>query len=140
MDDTMTATIEPIEDMLKRLNVNAVFGAPIKEGDATILPVANVGYGFGYGSGRGRGPATTSGDEAAAPGTASEGEGSGGGGGGMAQPKGVIRITADGVKFEPIMDMTRISLAGIAMVAWSVFWIAKTVRAFTQTSSCKCCG
>jgi uncharacterized spore protein YtfJ len=140
MDDTMTATIEPIENMLKRLNVGAVFGEPIREGDAMILPVASVGYAFGYGSGRGRGPAAASGDEPEAPVSAGEGEGSGGGGGGKAQPKGVIRITADGVKFEPVMDLTRISLAGIAMVAWSVFWITKTVRAFTGTSSCKCCG
>ncbi len=140
MDDTMTATIEPIENMLKRLNVGAVFGEPIREGDATILPVASVGYAFGYGSGRGRGPASASGDEAEAPVSAGEGEGGGGGGGGKAQPKGVIRITADGVKFEPVMDLTRISLAGIAMVAWSVFWITKTVRAFVQPSSGRCCG
>ncbi len=136
MDNPMTASIEPIEDMLKRLNVGAVFGEPIKEGDATILPVASVSYGFGYGAGRGRSPAAADVPEA----TAGEGEGGGGGGAGKATPQGVIRITPDGVKFEPVPDVTRISLAGILLSAWSVFWITMTVRAFVRPSSCKCCG
>jgi uncharacterized spore protein YtfJ len=132
MDEKFTLVTEPIEDMLKRLNVSAVFGEPIKEGDATILPVASVGYGFGYGAGRGSSPAKPCGEERETPTAPSEGEGSGGGGGGIARPRGVIRITADGVKFEPVMNLTRFLLAGIAMVAWSVFWITKTVRAFAQ--------
>ena len=40
-----------IEEMLERLTVAATFGAPVKEGDVTLIPVASVAYGFGYGSG-----------------------------------------------------------------------------------------
>lgn len=109
-----------------------MFGEPIKEGDATIVPVASVGYGFGYGGGRGCAPAGVSGDEQKTPVARGEGEGSGVGGGGVARPHGVIRITADGVRFEPVVDVTRISLAGIAMVGWVVFWITETVRAFAR--------
>jgi uncharacterized spore protein YtfJ len=134
MDNPMTASIEPIEDMLKRLNVGAVFGEPIKEGDATILPVASVSYGFGYGAGRGHSPTAADAPETTA------GEGEGGGGAGKAAPQGIIRITPDGVKFEAIMDLTRISLAGIALSAWSVFWITMTVRAFVRPTRGKCCG
>ena len=50
---------------------------------------------------------------------------------------GFVRITAEGVRYEPFMDPTRISIAGILLSAWSVFWIAKTVRAFAQKT---CCG
>jgi hypothetical protein len=30
------------------------------------------------------------------------------------------------------MDLTRISLAGMALSAWTVCWIARTIRAFAR--------
>jgi len=42
---------------------------------------------------------------------------------------GALRITAEGVHFEPTMDPKTIALAGIAMIAWNVFWITAAVRA-----------
>ncbi|OIO89209.1 MAG: hypothetical protein AUK03_14855 [Anaerolineae bacterium CG2_30_64_16] len=125
MNETMTATIEPIEEMLQHLNVNAVFGEPRQEGDVTVIPVASVAYGFGYGAGH-SGEET---DPAAATGAAG---GSGGGGGGAAQPQGFIRIHAGGVEYVPIVDPVRIVLAGTAMIAWSVFWITRAIRAFAR--------
>jgi uncharacterized spore protein YtfJ len=130
MDEELSKGIEPIEEMLKSLNVNSVFGAPIKEGEVTIIPVARVSYMFGAGAGYGRGPGESEGkgeEEAAGSG---EGAGSGGGGAGMARPVGYIRIGADGAAFEPTVDATRISLCGIGLWMWLVFWITKTVRAF----------
>jgi uncharacterized spore protein YtfJ len=131
MDEKMVLSTEPIEDMLKRLNVGSVFGEPIKEGDATIIPVASVGYCFGYGYGHGSGTAVST--ETDKPPSTGEGAGGGGGGGGTARPQGVIRISADGVRCEPLVNATAISLAGIGMVAWSVFWIAAAVRAFAKS-------
>ena len=32
------------------------------------------------------------------------------------------------VNVVPIVDSTRIALAGILLVAWSVYWIGKTIR------------
>lgn len=122
MEEKMTQVVEPIGHMLERLNVNAVFGEPTQEGDVTIIPVAEIGVGFGYGYGFGRGPSGEG-----------EGEGGGGGAGGRARPVGYVRITPDGVTFEPIMDQSRIALAGIAMGAWSIFWISKTMRTCAQT-------
>jgi uncharacterized spore protein YtfJ len=134
MDERPVADIEPIEDMLKRLNVSAVFGEPVRQGDAVVIPVARVAYGFGYGSGYGRGTPPAPASEQGTAGGVGEcgGAGGGGGGGGVAVPLGALRITADGVKYEAVMDLTRISLAGIALSVWSVFWIAKTVRAFVR--------
>lgn len=132
MDEKVTQVTRPIERMLDRLNVDAVFGEPTKEGEVTIIPVAEIGTGFGYGYGWGQGPSRAAeGDEAAA--GIGEGGGGGGGAGGRAAPRGYIRIASDGVKFEPIMDQARIALAGIAMGAWSVFWISKAIRACART-------
>ena len=120
---------EPIEQLFEKLSVDAVFGQPIQEGDVTIIPVAEVGIGFGYGSGQS--PATEEeGDEA----DSGKGEGvSGGvGGGGKATPRGYIKITSDGVIFVSTLDEGRVALAGIAMSAWAIFWIAKTIRAFAR--------
>lgn len=129
MDENSTPIIGPIEDMLKKLNSSAVFGEPIREGDTIIIPVASVNYGFGYGGGSGRPPATA-GTPDEAPEPAESGSGGGGGGGGSAKPLGFIRIKGNNVHYEPIMNPNAIPLAGIGMIAWSVFWIAKTIRAF----------
>ena len=126
----LTQVIEPIENMMKRLTVNAVFGEPIKEGDQTIIPVASIRYGFGFGAGYGSGQSPD--QEEGQPANVGEGGGSGAGAMGRAKPVGVLRITPDDVHFEPAMDPKTIALAGIAMVAWNVFWVAATVRAFAR--------
>lgn len=131
MNEKVTPVVEPIEHMLERLRVDTVFGEPIKEGEVTVIPVAEIGVGFGYGYGFGRGPKGAAEGEGETAGT-SVGGGAGGGAGGRATPRGYIQITGEGVKFEPIIDPARITLAGIAMGAWSVFWISKTIRAFAR--------
>lgn len=131
MELNLSTVTEPIENMMKRLTVNTVFGEPIKEGDQTVIPVAGVSYGFGFGAGWGSGSSAAEGSDEQPAGTG-EGGGQGGGAAGKAKPVGMMRITPDGVDFEPIMDPKVVALAGIAMVAWNVFWIAATVRAFTR--------
>jgi uncharacterized spore protein YtfJ len=125
MDNQMAQAAEYIERIVERFNVNAVFGEVRREGEVAIIPVAQVGTSFGFGYGSGEGPA--------------EGEerfptGGGGGGGGMggAKPRGFVKITPHGVSFEPTANPFQIPLAGIALVAWSVFWITWTVRAFAR--------
>jgi len=126
MNDEARPNLEPIEKMVDGLGVGAVFGEPIREGGVTVVPVAEVrfAFGYGYGSGRGRGEETEGG-----PSTAEEGSGGGSGAGGRASAKGYVRISDDEVRFEPVLDVTRIALAGIALAAWSVFWISRTMRA-----------
>jgi uncharacterized spore protein YtfJ len=126
MNDEARPNLEPIEKMVDGLGVNVVFGEPIREGGVTVVPVAEVrfAFGYGYGSGRGRGEETEGG-----PSTAEEGSGGGSGAGGRASAKGYVRISADEVRFEPVLDVTRLALAGIAFAAWSVFWIGRAMRA-----------
>ena len=121
MHTQTTPTLEPIETILDRMRVTTVFGEPIREGNVTVVPVAEVRVNFGYGYGSGEGP-TGNGDQPS-------GQGGGGGVGamGVARPRGYLRITADGVRFEPIINQGRIALAGIFLAAWIVFWVSKTI-------------
>lgn len=129
MENEINQAAERVERMVDRFNIGAVFGEPTHEGNVTIVPVAEVNaiFGFGYGSGEGPAPAKE-GEES----VMATGGGGGGGGRGSAKPRGVVKITADGVSYEPIVDPVRISLAGIAMVAWAVFWITLTIRSFVK--------
>jgi len=130
--------VKPIERMLDQLTVESVFGPPTKEGDVTIIPVAEMGLGFGFGFGQGFAIEDEDGEEEKEEKeekeeeTANTGEGGGAGGGGKATPRGYIKITPEGVSFESIMDDNQVAMAGIMMTAWSVFWIAKAIRAFAK--------
>ena len=126
MNDEARPNLEPIEKMVDGLGVGAVFGEPIREGGVTVVPVAEVRFAFGYGYGSGRGRSE---DAEGGPSTGEEGSGGVSGAGGRASAKGYVRISADGVRFEPVLDVTRLALAGIAFAAWSVFWIGRTMRA-----------
>ena len=130
MNDEARPNLEPIEKMVGELGPGSVFGEPIREGGVTVVPVAEVrfAFGYGYGSGRGRG------DEAEGGPRTDEGSGGGSGAGGRASAKGYIRISGDEVRFEPVLDVTRLALAGIALAAWSVFWIGRTVRVVDSRS------
>jgi uncharacterized spore protein YtfJ len=131
MDEKPDVALERIDEMLAKMNVNAVFGSAYQEGGVTLIPVASVGYAFGYGSGSGRMAGAPAGAEGAPCGPG-EGSGQGGGGGGRARPMGYIRVSPEGVTYEPIMDNGRIAILGIAMVMWNVFWITAAIRAFVK--------
>ena len=118
---------ETIEGLREKANVEAVFGEPEAIGEKTIIPIAQVGYGFGMGFGEGKAPAEAEGEEAPT------GRGAGSGGGVSARPIAVLEVTAEETKLIPIVDSTKIVLAGIAMGAWSIFWISRALaRIFGQ--------
>ena len=110
-----------VEQIYRKADVGAAFGEPQTVGDKTIIPVARVGYGLGVGFGEGEMPSGAEAPEA-------PGAGGGGGGGGMATPMAAVELSDGEVNVVPIVDSTRIALAGILLVAWSVYWIGKTIR------------
>jgi uncharacterized spore protein YtfJ len=131
MEQKEWVNTKPIEQLMGDLGVHSVFGEPTREQGAVVIPVAQLVFGFGYGGGYGAGPAKPGRAEGAGEETeGAEGgsEGGGAGAGGRATPRGYIRITPEGVKYEPIQNEVVIPVAGIVMVAWSVFWISATVR------------
>jgi uncharacterized spore protein YtfJ len=106
------AEILVIQDTLDKFiataDVQVVYGEPIMHGDTLILPsaeiLAGMGFGVGYGSGKSN---AEEGEEL--------GRAGGGGGGGrvLSRPVAVIVASPEGVRVEPVVDVTKIGLAAL---------------------------
>ena len=104
-------------DMQSKAGVKTVFGDPVELDGRKVIPVASVQYGFGMGGGTG--PKK---EENEAPG------GGGGGGGVRVEPIAVVEIVDGKLKVQPIVNVNRLALMAMCVAAWSVFWVARTVR------------
>jgi uncharacterized spore protein YtfJ len=102
-----------------------VYGDPVTVDDHTVITASEVsmGLGFGYGLGGEKPEAQqaegseSAQDQEGAPG----GFGGGGGGGGAgARPVAVIHISGDGVRVEPVVDVTKLGLAFFTLLG-SIF-------------------
>lgn len=107
--------IEPLERLLAAAQPGTVFSEPVTAGAYTIITASEVslGGGFGFGGGYGPTPHTN--------GSASEtaltgGNGGGGGGGSTGRPVATIIIGPDGVKVQPIVDVTKFLLTMLGTV------------------------
>jgi uncharacterized spore protein YtfJ len=87
-----------------------------------------VSYGFGFGGGRADSKAPVEDEVAAANTTSGSGMGGGGGAGISVRPMAVLEMTGAETKIRPVVDVTRLAIAGMLLVAWNVFWITYTVR------------
>ncbi len=119
-DENVQATpVDPTEQALSKLliaaSADAVFGEPVVNENTTVIPCSEVVIGMGMGSGGG--PADENGK--------STGNGSGGGGGARSRPIAAIIITQDGVRVEPILDVTKIVLASLTTGAFILLWIGR---------------
>lgn len=92
----------PFEKLVERLGPQAVFGEPVRTGDTTVIPVAEVRTGFGFGGGQGHK-------------TDEEGRGGGGGAGIRATPRGYIYVTEGRVRYRPIRRFGPLALAGFTL-------------------------
>ncbi len=93
---------DTIENFLSAASAEAVYHEPIKHGNSLIIPAAEVVSVLGFGAGGG--------------GADEEGGMSGGGGGGgsvFSRPVAVIVSTPEGVRVDPVFDLTKIALAGM---------------------------
>ncbi len=100
-------TIEDaMADILSAADVDAVYDAPVEHGDTIIISAAEVMSGGGFGLGYGN----VDGEKDELP---NVGGGGGGGGYAMARPVAVIIATPDGVRVEPVLDITKIALAAL---------------------------
>ncbi len=104
-----------LEDMQANAGVDAVFGQPVTVGDKVIIPIASVSYGFGMGFGE----ATSQEVE-----ESNGGVGGGEGAGMSARPLGVVEITPERIHIEPIVNEQALTLAGMLLGAWSIFWVS----------------
>lgn len=121
---------EVVEGLKETAAVDAVFGEPREVEGRVLIPVASVRVGFGMGFGQG-----TSGEGEEPAEEAAEGEGGGGGGGAGSRPVAVIEVTPEQTIIRPIVDESKVALAGIALVGWVTFWLLLTLRAIFGTKS-----
>jgi uncharacterized spore protein YtfJ len=132
--DFTTATDELVREVSgipKELGASACFGEPVERDGHMLIPVARVNFGYGLGFGGGAAETYSPSNNGEGEQTKSDGGGGGGGGGGgSSSPVAVIDISDKGVEIQPIEDKTRISMAGITMIAWNMFWVLWTVRTF----------
>lgn len=88
-------------------SADAVYSQPVTVGDHTIINASEYSatLGMGYGGGGGVGPNPEATQQA-------NGYGGGGGGGGatMSRPVAAIIVSPDGVRVEPIVDVTKIAI------------------------------
>ncbi len=104
-------------------SASSVVGPPQEREGKVAIPLATVSAAYGLGRAEGR--------SAGSQPDSNEG-GGGGGGRATARPVAVLEINDDEVKVHQVVDSTRITLASLALGAWSVFWVMRTIRAFRR--------
>jgi uncharacterized spore protein YtfJ len=116
----INTTQTTMDKFLSAANIEAVYAPPIREGENTVIPAAEVLSiaGFGLGSGGGSQGASENEDT---------GGGAGGGGGGrvLSRPVAAIVISPKGVRVEPIVDVTKIALATFTALGFIVATLAR---------------
>ena len=114
---------ETMTHFLDAANVAVVYGKPVKSGETQIIPTAEVlsvmGFGVGFGSG-------SDSEE----GQRNEGSGGGGGGGGrvLSRPVAVVIASPQGVRVEPVLDITKIALAALTAAGFMIGMLFKMTR------------
>jgi len=122
---SLVITQETMERFLETAHINAVYGEAFHHEDRAIIPTAEIlcGMGFGVGSGGGAGPDGQDG---------SRGSGTGGGGGGggrvLSRPVAVIVASPSGVEIKPIVDVTKIAMAGLTAFGFVATMIYRMTR------------
>lgn len=116
---------DTLEGLRSSASVDAAFGQPQEVKGRTMIPVSAVRVGMGMGFGQGSAEEPTEPEQAADEPPA----GGGAGGGAGARPIALIEVTPDQTIVHPIVDETKVSLAGIALGAWIFFLLVLTLRA-----------
>jgi len=128
--------IELVEKLFTVAQPGAVFGEPVSVAGRTLITASEVTVGMGVGFGFGGGSAT--GEE----GEPDEGEvemgegvgmggGGGGGGGASGRPVAVIEVSEEGVRVEPVVDVTKIALAFFTAFGSMAFMLTRMRKAAT---------
>ncbi len=138
---------EQLAGMLTKILVaaqpGAVYSEPVTKGAYTVIMASEVSAGGGFGSGFGsaRTPprpgersqvsqAAQASDHTAEQ-AANSGSGMGGGGGSSGRPVAIIIIGADGVRVRPVVDVTKVALAGVTVLGTvaATLWRMRAMRA-----------
>jgi uncharacterized spore protein YtfJ len=116
--ETIQRTMDQFLDAAK---VEAVYGQPLQQGDRVIIPSAEVVSVMGFGLGSG---VNTDQDQV----EKNEGVGGGGGGRVFSRPVAVIIASPEGVRIEPVVDLTKVILAALTTFGFMAGLIAQMYK------------
>lgn len=112
--DTVDAVLNRVDRVFDAARPDNVFAAPVTVDGRTIIGAAEVLLAMGVGGGGGGSRPTAEPDRPV------EGEafgvGAGGGGAAQARPVAVIIIEPNGVRVEPVVDVTKLGLAALTVL------------------------
>jgi len=117
---------DAVEQLRGMSSADAAFGEPREVEGRVLIPVAQVRAGLGLGFGQ-RAPDEVR-EEGEVEGESVAPQDGGAGYGTRARPIAVIEVTPERTVVRPIVDETRIAMAGLLLMGWIVFWMAMTVR------------
>jgi uncharacterized spore protein YtfJ len=105
--DAMDVIDLTMERFMDTASVDLVYGEAVEHGDTMIIPTAEILVGLGFGAGYGGGSSGKQEEEGEG-----YGEGGGGGGGGrtFSRPVAIVVSSPEGVRVEPVVDITKIAL------------------------------
>jgi uncharacterized spore protein YtfJ len=142
MDKAMEAALDGwkqgvglIEKLFAVTKPGAVFSEPVTAGEHTVITASEVmvGMGFGYGAGGGVDAEDVESDGEAEVQEAEEaggfGGGGGGGGGSFGRPVAAISVGPDGVRVDPVFDVTKVGLAFFTALGAMFLMLGKMRRA-----------
>lgn len=129
LDTSTRAVMDRADRLFATARPEAVFAEPLTADGRTVIGAAEVLVGAGFGSGGGFGPAAEQAD-GKAPAASVEGGGIGAGVGGFAQsrPVAVVIIDQSGVRVEPVVDVTKLGIAGLTVMGSMFFFLARMLR------------
>jgi uncharacterized spore protein YtfJ len=123
MDKGLNYMQDSIDAFLETTGVDAVYGPPVKDGDTLVIPTAEVvstlGFGLGYSGGMAKPGAEINN---------TDGLGGGGGGYGFSRPVAVIISSPEGVRVEPVVDVTKLGLAALTVFGFMFSLMARIRR------------
>ena len=125
---SMDLAKDTMEKFLSAASVNAVYGEPIRSGESLIIPTAEVLSGMGFGLGAGVGNNADKNEEGKP--VQNSGGGGGGGGGGrvLSRPVAVIIASPEGVRVEPVVDVTKVALAALTAGGFILGMLLRMLR------------
>jgi uncharacterized spore protein YtfJ len=140
ISDTLTLADKREEKIAKALEKiysaaqpGAVYTEPVTAGSYTVITASKVIAGGGFGSGFEATVTPTQPLNEASPlqeeSTNSTGGGIGGGGGSRGRPVAIVVIGPEGVTVKPVVDATRVILAGIAVWGSILLLLRRLIKA-----------
>ncbi len=131
---TQEQSKEVVEKLFAVTQPGAVYSEPVMDGDYTVITTSevSVGMGFGYGVGGDSAPEPAQGQTESAdePGADEGASGLGSRGGvSMERPVAVISIGPEGVRVEPVRDVTKMGLALLTTAGAMLMMLGKMRKA-----------